>query len=402
MLSETRLKIKMLGELSFTMGDKSISDSTGRANKVWLLLAYLFYNRKREITQNELVKLLWSGEEELESPSNTLKTMFHRVRRLFDELEDGLGNNLFFRKKGNVVFNSDIQCDVDCEKFEKLYNEGKNCQDKGKKLDFFTSAVDIYGVNGDFLPKQSNELWVISLSTYYHSIYVQVIKEMVAMLLEKQDYAKMADICAKAVKIEPYEKEFYYDYMNSLIKTGRSKDAADVYNDMSRRVFDEFGILPPEKIRALYREATSTINICEMNVSEILDQLRETGSVSGAYFCEYDFFKILYQSQARALERNGDVVQVCLLSIVSSDGGELSKRSLNTCLDNLDELIRASLRRSDVVSKCSLSQYIVMLPHANYEDGNMVIDRIVKKFKRQYPHSPADLQYSIQPIKPVS
>ncbi|MCI1959035.1 MAG: hypothetical protein LKJ25_05350 [Clostridia bacterium] len=395
------LKIKMFGELSLKCGEKIIVDSGSRSNKVWLLLAYMFFYRKREITQNELIRLLWGNNEEIENPSNALKTMFHRARKLLDRFGNGIGSDIIVRQRGSNRFNNKIQCSVDCEEFEKLYNEGKASVTESEELACYKSAIEVYGINGDFLPKQNNEFWVISLSSYYHNMYVQIVKEMIDILKKNKNPEKIVEICSNAIKIEPYEESLYYDYMEALIKIGKSKRAAKIYNDMSCMFFEEFGIFPSEDIRALYREATSTINMCEMNISEVIEQIKESDKVNGAYFCDYDFFKILYRSQARALERNGDVINVCLLSVVGINDTELTRRSLNTCMANLDELIHVSLRRGDVVSKCSVSQYIIMLPHANYEDSCLVMERINKKFKRKFPHSPANLQYSIQPMKPV-
>jgi hypothetical protein len=49
---------------------------------------------------------------------------------------------------------------------------------------------------------------------------------------------------------------------------------------------------------------------------------------------------------------------------------------------------------------CSASQYILMLPQANYENSCKVCERVIKTFTRQYPHSPARLRYAVQPLEP--
>ena len=69
-------------------------------------------------------------------------------------------------------------------------------------------------------------------------------------------------------------------------------------------------------------------------------------------------------------------------------------------MENLQELLRRSLRRGDVISRCSASQYVVMLPMANYENSCMVCERIERAFFRRYPHTPARLDYAVQPLEP--
>ena len=70
-------------------------------------------------------------------------------------------------------------------------------------------------------------------------------------------------------------------------------------------------------------------------------------------------------------------------------------------MEQLGQVLRTNLRRGDTISRCSVSQYIIMLPKANYENSCMVCDRLVRAFFRQYPHSPADIHYSVQPLEPA-
>ena len=68
------LKINMLGEFSISCGSKTADGSLSRSKKLWTLLEYLVAFRDREVSQNELIELLWP-EGETENPANTLKTI---------------------------------------------------------------------------------------------------------------------------------------------------------------------------------------------------------------------------------------------------------------------------------------------------------------------------------------
>ena len=118
-------------------------------------------------------------------------------------------------------------------------------------------------------------------------------------------------------------------------------------------------------------------------------------------FCEYDFFRVLYQAQARAIGRSGDTIHIALLSLTGRRGKELSRRSLDRAAENFKQTVISNLRQGDIVTQCSASQYLIMLPQANYEDSCMVCDRLVRAFARQYPHSPADIHFSVQPLEPA-
>ena len=169
---------------------------------------------------------------------------------------------------------------------------------------------------------------------------------------------------------------------------------------MSQLLFDNFGIMPSDETRAIYREAMRTVNDKAVSIITLREQLREPEGSAGALFCDYDFFKVLYHAEARAVARSGDAVHICLLSVTGDQNQELPKRSLDRCMENLQELIRTSLRKGDIAARCSISQYILMLPRANYENSCRVCERIIRAFGRQYPHSPASLHYSVQPLEP--
>jgi len=109
----------------------------------------------------------------------------------------------------------------------------------------------------------------------------------------------------------------------------------------------------------------------------------------------------LYQVQARSIIRSGDVIHIALLSMHGEDGNALPRRSLDRAMENLQELVVSSLRQGDVVTRYSASQLIVMLPQANYENSCAVCQRIVRSFCRQYPHSPADIHFSVHPLEPM-
>lgn len=98
----TSLKVNMLGGLSIQSGGAEINDSDNRSRKVWLLLAYMIYCRKRPVTQEELVRLLWDDGDNVTNPANALKTMFHRVRTTLDRLGDSAGHILIVRQGGQL------------------------------------------------------------------------------------------------------------------------------------------------------------------------------------------------------------------------------------------------------------------------------------------------------------
>ena len=175
--------------------------------------------------------------------------------------------------------------------------------------------------------------------------------------------------------------------MGALIENGDNREAMAVYDDMSEMLFSDFGVMPGETLRELYRQASRTVNDHTLSMDELRMQLQEENSAGGAMLCEYDFFKILYRMQARAVARMGIAVHICLLSVTAKDGSALARRSLDGVMEKLPPLLRGNLRRGDVISRCSVSQFVIMLPQANYENSCMVAERLTGAFYRIRPRA---------------
>lgn len=387
------LSIKMFGEFSIQIGSQRISDSDNRSRKVWILLAYLICRRGRTISRKELIDLLW-GDDSSNNPENALKTTFHRVRTLLNQLYPTAGHDLLLWQNGGYTWNTDIPMTVDTDEFDRLCQANKS--DNAVWLSSALEALKLY--QGDFLGNLSSEAWVLPITAYYHNLYIQTILDAAPLLSAQGRYEEIASICRKALTVEPYHEPLHRQLMQALIAMGDQKGAAAVYEELQQQLFSELGIKPSDETKALYRTATHSLSTQIMPMDLILENLQETNASPGALRCEFDYFKILCHAEARAMLRSGKATHLALLSVTASGNQLLSKRSLEKAMEHLSEQIACSLRRGDTFTQCSISQYIIMLPQANYENSCMVCQRVINAFIRRHPHSPAKIQFVVQPL----
>lgn len=390
------LQVQMLGQFTLRYGDRTISDSDDRSRRVWSLLAYMLYNHGRSFAQEELIHLYWSNNEKSADPGNALKSIFHRIRTALDKLQPGLGRLLIRRKAGRYFWNNAMPLSLDIEDFEAHFHAAEAAGDDDVRLAEYQAALALYA--GDPLPRMTDEIWTIPIVAYYHSLYTRAAAGAIELLEKQERTAEAVALCRRAIHIEPYQEDLYEHLMRGLLRTGDMKGAMSVYEEMSEQLFAHFGVMPSETLRTLYRQATRTVNDRTLTMDEVCSQLEEPAPHSGAMVCEYDFFKILYRAEARSIARNGHSANICLLSVSGKDGEMLARRSLDPAMNNLQVLVQNNLRRGDVIARCSISQYIILLPQANYENSRMVADRLVSAFYRRYPHSPARLRYTVQPL----
>ena len=390
------LQVQMLGQFTLRYGDRTISDSDDRSRRVWSLLAHMLYNHGRSFAQEELIHLYWSNNEKSADPGNALKSIFHRIRTALDKLQPGLGRLLIRRKAGRYFWNNAMPLSLDIEDFEAHFHAAEAAGDDDVRLAEYQAALALYA--GDPLPRMTDEIWTIPIVAYYHSLYTRAAAGAIELLEKQERTAEAVALCRRAIHIEPYQEDLYEHLMRGLLRTGDMKGAMSVYEEMSELLFAHFGVMPSETLRTLYRQATRTVNDRTLTMDEVCSQLEEPAPHGGAMVCEYDFFKILYRAEARSIARNGHSANICLLSVYGKDGEMLARRSLDPAMNNLQVLVQNNLRRGDVIARCSISQYIILLPQANYENSRMVADRLVSAFYRRYPHSPARLRYTVQPL----
>lgn len=396
MFSLEPIQICMLGDFTLRAGDQELSSAGNRSKKVWSLLAYLICNRGRSFSQQKLIDLLWEDDAASTNPENALRITLHRLRNLLDQLWPGAGKELIVRQEGGYAWNPTVPVTVDSERFDALSQAA--CEEENQRLTVVLEALSLY--KGEFLARQAGELWVIPISTHLQNQYLQLTLEAAQLLSAREDHAEAARLCRQASQSEPYHEELHQILIRELAAAGDAKGASAVYDGLSKRLFEDFGIRPNEQTRQVYRTAVHIPEDRALPMDEVLEYLQEPEGNTGAMQCDYDYFKVLCYAESRAMERSGTATHIALLSMAGDAGKPLTKRSVNRIMEQLGEVLRGNLRRGDTISRCSTTQYIIMLPNANYENSCMVCRRVIAAFTRAHPHVSAKLHFMVQPLSP--
>lgn len=389
------LNIQMLGGFTLKLGDRELQDTDSRSKKVWILLAYLIIHRDQTVSQSKLIDLLWGNEPDSTNPENALRITMHRARGLLEQLSPEMGRNMILRRRGGYQWNGGGQLDSD--RFEALCRQ--KTEDPDQRLRNLMEALSLY--RGDFLPRQSGEIWVVPMVSYLHNLFISAAEETVELLTQRGRSQEAIGVCRRCVALEPYHEGFSRELMQLLAATGDRRGAAEVYDRLSRRLFDDFGVSPSEETRTVYRAAAHSPEERELSIEEVMGTVHEFSPPSGALQCDFDYFRILCFAMSRTLERSGGAVHVALLNAVPTTEREMSRQALDRVMGQLGQQIRLSLRRGDVFCQCSVSQYAVLLPRANFENSQIVCDRILRNFRRTYPYIPIRVTYQIRPLSPV-
>lgn len=127
--------------------------------------------------------------------------------------------------------------------------------------------------------------------------------------------------------------------------------------------------------------------------------IQEVGYNKGAYQVEYDGFKKIYRFIARCIGRTKQEVQTVLFTLSNTEGMFPEVQELVFAMDNLKHAVHESIRRGDVATNYSNSQFVVILMDSSYENASMVANRIDEKYRELQHYSPAiRLRYDIQTV----
>lgn len=374
--------VNTLGRFQIANEQGSINDKNIRSDMLKKLLLYLLLHRDHPLTVQELCAALWQ-EDEIDNPSGALKNLMYRLRNL---LKTELGDSDYLlSKKGFYSWNSEINVIMDCEEFEKNLETARRPDlEKEERLSYYEDAVAMYG--GDFMLSSNDVFWILTLSTYYHSMYITSVKEMAQLYLDEGKFHQMELVCVEALHYEALDEQLNTLLVQSYMRQNKQAQAKEAFEKVEKILYDQLGVRNTPLLTELSRE------LINMNNGETLSDINEMSSeiteekVNGAYLCGYTVFREIYHLEARKIRRLGMSEYLVLFTIAmdpqiySRLGTDVAKDNMQRAKSILEKVLCDTLRIGDVVSRYSSTQYVVMLNSCSYENSALVANRVLSRF----------------------
>lgn len=370
--------VSMLGKFELTVGDTVVSDNLNRSSRIWNLLAYLIINRSRTISQAELIEALWSNDD-YDNPANALKSLVYRVRTM---LSTAFGAELQFivSTNGSYSWNPDYACIVDIEEFSNAAFSASNSSDDAIKIKNYTRATELYV--GDFLPRLASEMWVIPLSIHYHNMYLEAVKEYASMLIDSGNPKQSVSICQNALLHEMYDEGIHLLLMRAYLKMGSTEAAIGQYKSASDFFYRNLGVRPSGALKNLYCEILEQHDCPEIDLYDVVKELDSFAIKEGAFVCDFEYFKEAYTLESRWAARSGTCAHLAMITIHFSGNADISHDVIEMSVKRLMQIVVASMRKSDVVTRYANSNLLVLLPTANLENSDRLIRNIIERFTK--------------------
>lgn len=131
-----------------------------------------------------------------------------------------------------------------------------------------------------------------------------------------------------------------------------------------------------------------------IDIQQIKEMMHNDSQSRGSYQVPYGEFQRIYNFITRCVERNHKSAELLLLSLGSNVKGWNSPKELEIEMDNLERTVINSLRRNDVCTRYSNSQMLVVLVGIKEENMDLVMHRILKKYKnlQVYPQYEVNIE----------
>ncbi|MGN1339428.1 MAG: diguanylate cyclase domain-containing protein [Oscillospiraceae bacterium] len=143
-----------------------------------------------------------------------------------------------------------------------------------------------------------------------------------------------------------------------------------------------------DKVQAESSRGSKTVDL-----GYLREFMSRADSGRGAFLLDFDSFHHVYSFIRRFVERNSHEVQTVLFTL--NEINDLDSDQFELALELLERAIYISLRRSDVSTRYSSRQIIVILMDANEVNGDLVARRIIDCFNKMYTGGNVTVDYGI-------
>lgn len=401
MEKKTKIYVQMLGGFSITVGDKKLDLGSNSKANFLKLTEIVLLRGVGGVSKRDLIDGIF-GHKALLDENNSLNNLLHQARTQLKKA--GMpGRKIIDGKRGVYApeNNPDYEYILDVQEFEDICLKAKNEKKEEKKLYYYQKAFGIY--RGELLPEFATDYWVILESVRLKRLYDDVVDFLGKHYKEAEDFEALFDLYDKANKIYP-DNGWQIEMIDALILRKEYKTAYELYTKCAHYYQDELEVPIPDALRSCYERLSDNVRVVTDDIRQIQANIvrkdeklkSEMGTRKiGAYLCPFTSFIDVYHVLRRNLERRGSSIFMMLCTLVDYEGKPIqNQEKLNARAEILQQSLSEGLRKGDVYTKYSSSQYLILLIGTKREDCAIIYQRLSRRVK-ELAGSRAEFRYRI-------
>ncbi len=391
-MGNPHIVITMLGGFQIEVDGRPVLAALAQSRKVTLLLQYLLLERDRRISHKELTDSLW-GAESTGNPDMALRAILHRFRGMIDQENLRALQNCIVTNRGSYQWNGALDCDVDIYALQKLLEQGRTVLDDEQKAAVFERVLALYG--GKLLPGSAGETWVERRSVQLHAQYQATLLHLLEIYKKADRQADIVRVCRRGMEVDRYNEQLYIEAILAYNALGEQEKATEISMLAGQMGYLHLNTSRAREINTAYRRLLQADRSVENDVDKIFDGIEREDDAVGAFLCNYAIFKEIYKLHYRMMDRYGTPMFLALVTIVgthrSPDPGEIAG-----AMEALEKILRTELRRCDVISQYSGTQFVALLTGATTVSGECPLERVKTEFYRSPAHASCALSYRLR------
>lgn len=252
--ADGRLRVFTFGRFGLNANGRDLAIDRWYRRHALTLLKILITSRREALHREHLVACLWPNADERRGRERLKVTTYFlrgqlRAAGICGDIVNVVGSTYALNREPIWL---------DCEWFEKFYDEGRRQAKRGQRkesLASFEKAAQLY--RGDYLPGDLYAEWCAEERERLRESHFDVLGHIIDDHLEQGNYEEAAVVCRRGLVHEPCRERFHRALMICLARLGQHDRLTAHYHHCRKVLKAELGVGPTPETERLYRELSS-------------------------------------------------------------------------------------------------------------------------------------------------
>ena len=247
------LQIRLLGQFEALREGEPVPASAWGRRKTETLLKILLTERGRVFSQDQLIELLYGGEEPHKKSGNLRGRISELRRALEPHLGKGSNSRYILRLGEGYCFSSNAPCWLDTEAFQEAVSAAERAQESGDwrpAVEAYERAIQLY--RGEFLEADRYEEWSLTPREHWQGAYLATLSQLAECHAQLGDCSRAITACRQILKTQPTCESATRQLMRYYYAAGEDSRAMEVFNDGRCALKERLDVEPSSETQALY------------------------------------------------------------------------------------------------------------------------------------------------------
>jgi len=249
------LEIRLFGQFEVLREGNPISASTWGRQKNKTLLKILLTDRGRVFSQDQLLELLYGGEDPHKKLGN-LRGRISQLRRILEpNLDKGSNSQYILRIGEGYCFSSNVPCWLDTEAFQGHIRNAERAQESGQwrlAVESFEKAIQLY--RGEFLEADRYEEWALASRERWQEEHLSALAQLAECHVQLGNCSRAIGYCKQVLKVQPTRESAIRQLMQYYYVAGEDSRALEAFESGRQVLKERLDVEPSSETQALYRQ----------------------------------------------------------------------------------------------------------------------------------------------------